>query len=226
MKIRVNAARTRHSRAPARGQYLLAQALFECFNLRVIESHSHMHRQMRVLRQIERRRRYRSWVQVFQVSMLLFFADQIVKTYCGGQLDEFASVPILDQSFLKLTRVPDPGLLGKISSFLPAEYAPYPQWLALGFWLLLAGVFLYRAVSAGFAELLAFGVFLAGGLSSLVSQFFNPRPFDSLVVGWSGTSFLTLNIADLCLIGGSFFLLRVAIAQLQTGGARFSRQIP
>lgn len=185
-----------------------------------------MHRQMRLLKQIERRRRYRSWVQVFQVSMLLFFADQIVKTYCAGQLDEFASVPILDQSVLKLTRVPDPGLLGKVSSYLPENYAAVPAWVALGFWLLLLGVFLYRALSARFGELLAFGVFLAGGLSGLVSQFFNPRPFDSLVLGWGAQVFLTLNIADVCLLAGSFFLLRSALAQFQTGGVRFSRQIP
>jgi lipoprotein signal peptidase len=206
--------------------FRLALALFECFNLPMLGSQNHMHRQMRILRQIERRRRVRSWVQVFQISMLLFFADQIVKTYCSGQLEEFDSLPILDQSFVQLTRVPDPGLVGKISGYLPAEFAGYPKWFALGFWLLVAGVFLYRALAAGFGELLAFGVVLSGGFSNLISQFFNPRPFDSLAFVWRTSPILTLNIADVCLLVGSFFLLRAALGQLQTGGARFSRQIP
>jgi lipoprotein signal peptidase len=192
----------------------------------MLDSQSHLHRQMRILSQIEKRRRYRSWVQVFQISMLLFFADQIVKTYCAGQLSEYESVAVLDQSFLKLARVPDAGIVGRLSKAVSPAYARLPGQMALALWFGILGVFFYRLFSARFPELLAFGVLLSGGFSSLVSQFFNARPFDAWMLAWGGHPFLTFNIADLCLLFSSFYLLRSFLLGFQNGWTRFSRPIP
>lgn len=189
----------------------------------VLDSHSRMHRQLRILSQIEKRRRYRNWVQAFQIAMLLFFADQIVKTYCAGQIDEMEQRPVFGQSILKLSRVPDSGTLGLISRLAPTSWEHFPRYVGLGLWLALFALLLSRLNHAKFGELLAFALVLSGGFSNLISRALTTQTFDTFTLQLSPTRFVSFNIADVCVLVGSFFVIRSYLLRLQFGWLRTSR---
>ncbi len=189
----------------------------------VFDNQSRMHRQLRILSQIEKRRKYRNWVQAFQIAMLLFFADQIVKTYCAGQIEEAEQRPIFGQSVVKIARVPDSGALGLISRLAPRAWEHFPRYLGLGLWLVLFTLLLFRLSQAKFGELLAFALVLSGGFSNLISRALTTQTFDTFTFQLSATRFVSFNIADLCVLVGSFFIIRGYLLRLQFGWLRTSR---
>ena len=189
----------------------------------VLDSQSHLHRQLRILSQIEKRRRYRNWVQAFQVAMLLFFADQIVKTYCAGQLTEIEQKPLFGQSVVKLARIPDEGNLGVLSRMAPPAWENFPRYVGIGLWLALFALLLSRLKHAKFSELLAFTLVLAGGFSNLVSRSLTTQTFDTFVLGLGANRFVSFNIADLCVLIGSFFVIRGYLMRLRFGWLSLSR---
>lgn len=189
----------------------------------MLDSQSHLHRQMRILSHIERRQRYRAWVQAFQVAMLLFFADQIFKTFLAGQLDEGEQRPFAGQSVLRLARLPSSTGLTALASKLPSGWRQAPQYLSMGFFLLVCGLLLLRLGSAKLGELLAFGLLLSGALSNLVSRTLTPRVFDTFVLDLGATRFVAFNLADLCVLVGTFFVLRGYLFRLRFGWLKLSR---
>ncbi len=188
----------------------------------VLDSQSHIHRQVRILSQIEKRRRYRSWAQAFQLAMLFFFADQIVKTYCAGQVSEGETRAIFGQSVVALTKIPDDGSIGLLSRLVPRSWEKFPHYFGLSLWLALLGLLLSRLKRAKFGELLAFGLVLSGGFSNLVSRRFTTQTFDAFVLEYAGR-YVSFNIADVCVIVGSFFVLRGYLLRLRFGWLKFSR---
>lgn len=188
----------------------------------VLDSHSRMHRQLRILSNIEKRRKYRNWIQAFQIGMLLFFGDQMVKTYCAGQIDEMEQRPILGQSVLKISRVPDSGSLGLISRLAPRAWEHFPRYLGLGLWLALFALLLTRMNQAKFGELLAFALVLSGGFSNLISRALTTQTFDTFILQLGPTRFVSFNIADVCVIVGSFFVIRGYLLRLRFGWLRTS----
>lgn len=188
----------------------------------MLDSQSRMHRQNRILTQIDKRRRYRSWAQAFQIAMLLFFADQIVKTYCAGQIADGEQRPLFGQSVVKLAKIPDAETLGLISRLAPRTWENFPRYLGLSLWLALFGLLLTRLNQARPAELMAFALVLSGGFSNLVSRSFTTQIFDAFVLQ-IGDRFVSFNIADICVIVGSFFVLRGYLLRLRVGRLRFSR---
>jgi lipoprotein signal peptidase len=188
----------------------------------VLDSQSHIHRQMRILSQIEKRRRYRSWAQAFQLAMLFFFADQIVKTYCAGQVAAGEIYPLFGQSLIALTKIPDDGRIGLLSRLVPRTWESFPHYFGLSLWLALFALLLTRLRHAKFGELLAFGCVLSGGFSNLVSRRFTTQTFDALMLQLSG-HYVSFNIADICVLVGSFFVLRGYLLRLHFGWLKFSR---
>jgi len=182
-----------------------------------------MHRQMRIMSQIEKRRRYRSWVQAFQIAILLFFADQIVKTYCAGQLATGEQRSLVGQNVLKLARIPDSGTLGLISKMAPPHWKHFPRYFGLGLWIALFCLLLVRLRHAKFGELVAFAMVLSGGCSNLVSRAFTTQTFDTFVLQLGATHFVAFNIADFCVIVGSFFLIRSVLLRFRHKRLTLSR---
>jgi lipoprotein signal peptidase len=188
----------------------------------VLDSQTHFKRQTRILGQIDRRRRYRNWAQAFQIAMLLFFADQIVKTYCAGQVDVGEQRPLLGQTLVQLTRIPDAGTFALLSKIVPRSWGDFPRYFGLALWLALFGLLLSRLRQARFGELMAFGLVLSGGFSNLVSRAFTTQTFDAFVLQL-GTRYVSFNIADVCVMVGSFFVLRGYLLRLRFGWLKFSR---
>ncbi len=179
----------------------------------VLDNQSRMHRQLRILSQIDKRRRYRSWVQAFQIGMLLFFADQIVKTYCAGQIEEMEQRPLFGQSVIKIAHIPVSG----------RSWEGVSRYVGLGLWLALLALLALRLNQARFGELLAFALVLSGGVSNLVSGVMATRGFDSFVLELGSGRFLSFNIADFCLLVGSFFVIRGYLLRMRFGWLRTSR---
>jgi lipoprotein signal peptidase len=191
----------------------------------VLDSQSHMHRQVRILSQIEKRRRYRRWAQTFQLAMLFFFADQIIKTYCAGQISAGETRAIFGQSTIALTKIADDGTIGLLSRMVPRSWESFPHYFGLSLWLALFGLLLSRLRKAKFGELLAFGLVLSGGFSNLVSRRFTTQTFDAFVLQYWG-HYVSFNIADICVLVGSFFVLRGYLLRLRFGWLTFSRNSP
>ncbi len=172
---------------------------------------------MRILSQIERRRRYRHWVQAFQIGMVLFFADQIVKTYSATRLEMGSQTPLLGQSVIKLARIPDKGVANQ--DHQTPFYVGLALWLGVGLFLVA------RLRRAGSGELIGFSVVLSGGLSNLLSRAFPSQAIDTFVLQLGARRFLAFNIADACVLIASFFLIRSLLLRnrYRFGGLRFSR---
>jgi lipoprotein signal peptidase len=176
----------------------------------MLESQSHPPISFRVLSPLERRRPFRSWVPVFQVSMVLFFADQILRTYCATNLPVGVTQPLFGQSILQLAHFPDGGILGKIAALFPQGWqSSLPKISALGTVLIALLGLAIRLNKALFGELLLFGIFLSGAFSNWVSRSFAARNFNTLVLDWSETYAYAFNVSDVCVFIGVIFLLRL-----------------
>ncbi len=188
----------------------------------VLDSQKHLRRQLRFQSQLEKRRRYRSWAQAFQLGALFVFADQIVRTYCAGQVAADEQHWIFGMSFLRLVRIPDESAIELVQRLLSPQWQELPHYLTLALWLAFSGLLLSRMRHARFGELVAFALVLAGGFSNLLSLRFTTHQFDALLLQ-VGKDYVTFNLADLFMIIGSYFILRGYLLRLRLGWLKFSR---
>jgi len=164
--------------------------------------------QLHLLAQIDRRRRYRNWVTAFQIALVVFFVDQISKTWIAGHLAVGEHQAILGQTHVELTRVPTRGLvveridhggadwLQRLAHALPGTILAL---LAIALWL--------RLRDAALGELIAFALAMAGIASNLISHSFSQTIVETLRLNLDGR-FLIFNCADLASVLGGAVLLR------------------
>jgi lipoprotein signal peptidase len=174
---------------------------------------SHLHRQIKLLNQIEQRRKYRRWVQVFQVALLIFFSDQIFKTWSSKQLSLGEDRPLFGQKIIKVTHSTD------------SENTKINKYLPILFWTVILGWFLVRAQTAPFSELVIFILPLTGGLSNWVGKMVLGANISTLKIELSSSLSLSFNLADLMIVMGSFFLCRNLFRKVLAPWPRFSGQI-
>jgi lipoprotein signal peptidase len=167
--------------------------------------------QLHLLQKIEKRRRYRNWVAALQVAMVVFFADQIVKTWSSTRLEFHARQPVLGQTTLELTRVPRRGFLeervsGIGSRWLSAAASQIPGaifiCLVLALWL--------RLPVARMPELIAFALGIAGAASNLLSLWIMQVVTSTFRLSLGEGRAILFNLADVALaIGGLTLVLRL-----------------
>lgn len=151
------------------------------------------------------------------MGMVLFFADQILKTYCATRLGLGEQMPLLGQSFIKLAHIPDKGVANQNQLM--------PLYIGLSLWVGVAIFFISRLYKAGNLELNGFAVVLAGGASNLLSRFIPSQGIDTFVLQLGARRFIAFNLADICVLIASFFLIRALLLRnrFRFGGLRFSR---
>jgi lipoprotein signal peptidase len=163
--------------------------------------------QLHLLRQIEQRRKYRNWVLALQIAMVVFFADQISKTWITGHLAVGQAKPVLGQSYVEVTRLPTRGLvaerLGESASWVQTLVRFLPA-VVLG---LLAIALLLRLPEAAFGELCAFAFAMSGTASNVVGLWFSQAIVETVRVNF-GAAYLVFNLADVATILGGVVLLR------------------
>lgn len=182
-----------------------------------------MHRQVRLNARAGTRRKIRTCVQVFQLSMLFFFTDQILKTYCSGRFIEGGQQAFLGQNVLKLARIPSGRFLNQLAHHLPSQWNSVPTQAAIAVWLAIAGFGILRINRAKFGELLAFGALLSGLMSNLITHSFAARTFDTLMLQLASDRYLAFNFADVCVLVGAFFVFRSLLLRVQLKWASPSR---
>lgn len=170
--------------------------------------------QLHLLKKIEKRRRYRNWFTALQLAMVLFFGDQILKTWCSSHLAVGQTRPVYAET-VQITRVPRHGFFQERvaplhSSVLSGLASALP---AIVFVLLLTALWL-RLSEAGLGELCAFATAISGSVSNLLSNTFWGYMTATLRVAIGPTHFLLFNLADLALFLGGLILLRSLTVRL------------
>ena len=171
--------------------------------------------QLHLLKKIETRRRYRNWATALQLAMVIFFGDQILKTWCRSHLAIDEGRRLYSESRLEITRVPRRGFFQeRVASFK----SPWANGIAnavpgVVFILLLMALWL-RLREAALGELCAFAAALGGSAANLVSLLFWGSITATLRIALAQQHFIVFNLADLALLVGGAILLRSLTSRL------------
>jgi lipoprotein signal peptidase len=154
-----------------------------------------MHQQMLALSRIQKRRRFRYWLNSVQIAMLVFFSDQILKTWVLRQLAPGDQVQFFGQSYWVLTHL-TMGLDGYFFSVL--------EW---AMWLMVAGMLVLRASEAGFSEIASAMTLLLAGLSNTLTRSVLGNGINVFAIqAHPGSAWLSFNIAHLAIAVAAFAL--------------------
>jgi lipoprotein signal peptidase len=183
--------------------------------------------QLHLLQKIEKRRRYRNWVTALQIAMVIFFADQIVKTWSATRMEWHSHQPLFGQTTLQLTRDARRG-------FLEEKAAPIgSRWLSSAASQIPGAIFIclvialwLRLPAARMPELVSFALGIAGAASNQLSLWINQTITETFRLTLADGHFIVFNCADLALlVGGTLLITRLTRTLLAEMRWVWSRQV-
>lgn len=150
---------------------------------------------MHALARIQKRRRIRYWLNAVHVSLLVFFADQILKTWALRTLAPGDQAVFFGQSYFVLTH-----LQFGVDAFLLSAL----EWVL---WFTVGMVLVLRSADADATEILSSMVLLAAGLSNALTRTMLGHGLNVFAVQDApGNPWLSFNLAHIAISITAFLL--------------------
>lgn len=169
------------------------------------------------LERIEKRRRYRRWILASQIVMIVFFADQILKTWSHGRLVEGAKRPLLGQT-LWLGNIVDKNLSEVGASAPVNSNEAIPLRLMTTTALLMIGISAFLRRKGATLEIYGIAYLIGGSLSRVLDAWRTNHVFDTLVLRLGADHFYAFSLAELAIGLGGICVLWSVVRQLFASG--------
>ena len=161
----------------------------------------------------EQMKKMKKILKISAPGLLLWGADQSLKSWCRNRVGLLEQRPILGQDYLNISRLHNHGLMMDQYSGYPKGYIEsYTLYLPLIVLACLIFVMSTRFKQAGLVERAFYGLMIAGGISNLGDHWQYGFVIDTLQLSIWNEQWLPFNLADIGLVVGAgalvFFMSR------------------